>query len=315
MDPAVLWALITAVWASVCLSAFCSILERRAFARRSDHAPEKSAVLGPSPSNTSTSRAGVSKASRLSAAVRELESGPTTALARPSPSNPSTSQRAGVSKASRLSATVRVVGDAESRTGGASARSRPEAGSQARADMRNDNGENVDDKGKWSGLRLQPSAFDLQPALATPSLPPQKRLGCEAKGLGVSPAGQKGSSDTSVLKRHSSDTSVISRRQSGRDYPAAMTPDTRSKAPAGVPKEFACSWEEGLPFGPLRRPAPVPGPVSLQTLPRTRSFERMIANDRQAPPTPPGHRRHAHSSGSLFYTNVIMKQGSRCSGV
>ena len=261
--------MITAVWASVCLSAFCSILERRAFARRSDHAPEKSAVLGPSPSNTSTSRAGVSKASRLSA-------------------------------------TVRVVGDAESRTGGSSTRSLPEAGSQARAEAKRvHKGEKVDEKGKWSGRRVQPSAFDLQPALATPSLPPQKRLGCEAKGLGVSPAGQKGSSDTSV----------ISRRQTGRDYPAAMTPDTRSKAPAGVPKEFTCSWEEGLPFGPLRRPAPVPGPVSLQTLPRTRSFERMIANDRQAPPTPPGHRRHAHSSGSLFYTNVIMKQGSRCSGV
>jgi hypothetical protein len=55
---------------------------------------------------------------------------------------------------------VCVVGDAESRTGGSSTRSLPEAGSQARAGMGNDKGENVDDKGKWRGLRLQPSAFD-----------------------------------------------------------------------------------------------------------------------------------------------------------
>jgi len=308
MDTAVLWAMITAVWASVCLSAFFSVLQRRALARRRrDRAPAKSAVLGPTPS---TSRAGVSKASRRSAAVRMvgrdlLESGPTTALARPSPSNPSTS-RAGVSKASRLSATVRVVGDAESRTGGSSTRSLPEAGSQARAEAKRvHKGEKVDEKGKWSGRRVQPSAFDLQPELATPSLPPQKQVDSEAKGLGVNSAGQKGSIDTSVLKRHSkSDTSVIYRRHTGRNHPAAMTPDTRLK---GVPKEFTCSWEEGLPFGPLRRPAPVPRP----TMPRTRSFERMIANDRQAPPTPPGHRRHVHSSGSLFYTNVIERERER----
>jgi hypothetical protein len=50
-----------------------------------------------------------------------------------------------------------------------------------------------------------------------------------------------------------------------------------------------------LPFGPLRRPLSMLRPgVSL---PRSKSFERMMTNDRQPPPTPLAHK--SRSSGSL----------------
>jgi hypothetical protein len=91
--------------------------------------------------------------------------------------------------------------------------------------------------------------------------------------------------------------------------------DTKPNAPATVPEESTeSSQEEVLPFGPLRRPIlPIPG-VSL---PRSKSFERMMTNDRQPPSTPLARKSHSsgslfksHSSGSLFYANIVMQQSS-----
>ena len=77
---------------------------------------------------------------------------------------------------------------------------------------------------------------------------------------------------------------------------------TKPNAHASVPEESTdSSEEEVLPFGPLRRLDSTPRLVSL---PRSLSFERMMTNDRQPPPTPLSSLAKSHSSGNLFYAHV-----------
>jgi hypothetical protein len=94
--------------------------------------------------------------------------------------------------------------------------------------------------------------------------------------------------------------------------------DTKPNALASVPEESTdSSEEEVLPFGPLRRLDSTPRLVSL---PRSRSFERMMTNDRQPPPTPfsslakrgreGGRESKSLSSGNLFYAHVVAKSQS-----
>ena len=93
---------------------------------------------------------------------------------------------------------------------------------------------------------------------------------------------------------------------------------TKPNAHASVPEESTdSSEEEVLPFGPLRRLDSTPRLVSL---PRSRSFERMMTNDRQPPPTPfsslakrgreGGRESKSLSSGNLFYAHVVAKSQS-----
>ena len=187
---------------------------------------------------------------RLPAEGGVPDSGPTTARARSSSSDPSTS-RAKVFQASQPSAAfhekvrewlLRVQSNAESRTGGSSTR---------------------------LSRTLSDGANQVGPATL------QRGVGSQARGPGLSAAGKR-------RTKNSSDRPG----SSPAARPSTKARDTTPNAPATAPEQTTDSSEEAfavLPFGPLRRPVSQPRPVSL---PRSKSFERMMSNDREVPMTP-----------------------------
>jgi hypothetical protein len=106
----------------------------------------------------------------------------------------------------------------------------------------------------------------------------KRDAGSQAKDPGISSAGK-------LRTKNSSDRPG----SSPAARPSGKAREHKPDSPAPAPEQLTGSSEEVLPFGPLRRPASLSRPLSLQTLlrSRTQSFERMIANNREAPMTPP----------------------------
>jgi len=212
------------------------------------------------------------------------DSGSTTARARPSSSDPSTS-RAKVLKASQPSLREKVtewLSNAESRTGGSSTRLsrilsdgsnqvgpatlKMDAGSQARVPGVSSAGKrrtknSSDRPGSSPAARPSEKARNTKPN--APATAPA-RLGPVLRSAKVDLGAEQNEDEDDGHADHFSCT-----RQAGKEPQLLCFLDLDE--------------DPGLPFGPLRRPASLSRPV---TLPRSRSFERMISNDREVPMTP-----------------------------
>jgi len=212
------------------------------------------------------------------------DSGSTTARARPSSSDPSTS-RAKVLKASQPSLREKVtewLSNAEWRTGGSSTRLsrilsdgsnqvgpatlKMDAGSQARVPGVSSAGKrrtknSSDRPGSSPAARPSEKARNTKPN--APATAPA-RLGPVLRSAKVDLGAEQNEDEDDGHADHFSCT-----RQAGKEPQLLCFLDLDE--------------DPGLPFGPLRRPASLSRPV---TLPRSRSFERMISNDREVPMTP-----------------------------